>query len=74
MLTHVSLSLHLVWEDVLWSVVALYEDGDGSDPVAIYRSGRAPVGAEDSPQALLQAAVHAMTFEIAESSEQPRTV
>ena len=60
MLTHVTLSAHLVWDEVLWQVVAIYQDSADGEPVALHRSGRASAAGQDAPQAVLAAAVRAL--------------
>lgn len=60
MLTHLHLTAHVVWDDVLWQVIAVYQDGADSQTVALEHSGRAPLDGEDSPQAVLAAAVRAL--------------
>jgi hypothetical protein len=60
MWTHVSLNCERVWDDVLWRVVAIWQEDDGADPVVMEKSGRGPLGALDGPDAILGAAVAAL--------------
>jgi hypothetical protein len=63
MWTHVHLACHLVWDDVLWSVTAVWQDDHDSEPVTITRSGRAAVAGLDHPHEHLLAAVRAFERE-----------
>jgi hypothetical protein len=59
MWTTVSLSTHQVLDLVEWRAVAIYDAGDGTDTVALTRSGYATLGDDDSPEAILRAALRA---------------
>lgn len=63
MLTHLHLTAHVVWDDVLWQVIAIYQDSADGESVTLHHSGRAPLDGEDSPQAVLAAAVRALERE-----------
>lgn len=60
MLTHIHLTAHVVWDDVLWQVIAIYQHEADGESVALERSGRAPLDGQDAPQAVLAAAVRAL--------------
>lgn len=60
MWTHVSLNAEIVWDDVLWRAVALWQDDDAAEPVVMEKSGRVPVGADATPEAALYRAALAM--------------
>ncbi len=60
MLTHIHLNAHVVWDDVLWQVIAIYQDSADAEPVTLERAGRAPLDGEDSPYGVLAAAVRAL--------------
>ena len=64
MWTQVSLSLHHVWEDVLWRATAIWDDGAGTDPVVLSLAGRASASANDSPAGLLESALAALDREL----------
>lgn len=64
MWTQASLSLHHVWDDVLWRATAIWQDDDVTEPVVLNLSGRAPVGGLESPYALLAAALLALEREL----------
>jgi len=60
MWTHVSLNAEIVWEDVLWRAVALWQDSDTDEPIVMEKSGRVALGADATPEAALYRAVLAM--------------
>jgi len=64
MFTTTTLITHRVWDEVLWSATAVWDDGSGAEPARLYASGRAPLGADDTPTALLTAAVGAMRSQV----------
>lgn len=57
MWTNISLNTHLVWEDVLWSVTAIWVEDHDAEPVTIQRTGTTSIGADDSPEAILTVAL-----------------
>ena len=60
MWTHVHLECHIVWDDVLWAVSAVWADEDSSEPVVMVKRGRCPIGADSGPDAALLAAARAL--------------
>lgn len=60
MWTNINLTTHVVWDEILWTVVAIWQDGLGNDAVVMEKSGRCAVGVEDGPDAVLLAAVRAL--------------
>jgi hypothetical protein len=56
MWTHISLNAQQVWEDGLWRIVAVWQENDGAEPVAIERSGRVALGTDRTPAGILLAA------------------
>lgn len=49
MWTHISVNAHVVWDDALWTLTALWQDDPEQQPVALERSGRVPLGGDDGP-------------------------
>lgn len=64
MWTQVSLSLHHVWDDVLWRATAIWQEDDQVEPVTLSLSGRAAAGGLESPASLLAAALDALEREL----------
>lgn len=60
MWTHVHLNCHVVWNDVLWSVTAVWQDDAEEKPVVLEKSGRAPLSEGDGPDEVLIAAALAL--------------
>lgn len=60
MWTHISLNVHVVWDDALWSVTALYQDDQESEPIALSKSGRASLEGVEDPDGILAVAVRAL--------------
>jgi hypothetical protein len=71
MWTQVSLSLHHVWEDVLWRAVAIWQDDQVSEPVTLCVDGRADARGLESPDSLLLVALTALQDELARSRRGP---
>lgn len=65
MWTHVSLNAHVVWEDALWTVVAVWQEDPGVEPLTLERSGRVPLTGDWTPEAVLAACVDGMRREAA---------
>jgi hypothetical protein len=60
MWTHVSLNLDIVWEDVLWRALAIWQEDEHSEPVVLEKGGRVPLPADGGPDEALYAAVRAL--------------
>lgn len=60
MWTHVHLNCHVVWNDVLWTVTAVWQDDGEEPPVILEKSGRCALGDLDGPDAVLAAATSAL--------------
>jgi hypothetical protein len=63
MWTHISLNVDIVWEDVLWREVAIWQDDDAGEPVALEKGGRVPLGADRTPEGALAVAIAAARSE-----------
>jgi hypothetical protein len=61
MWTHVSLNAHIVWDDALWTLTALWVDDPESEPIALERSGRVPLGGDDGPQHVITQVLAALS-------------
>jgi hypothetical protein len=61
MWTHATLTVHIVWEEVLWEARALWQDSLEEPPIVLEKSGRVALPADGSPAAALKAAAEAMT-------------
>jgi hypothetical protein len=72
MWTQTSLSLHHVWEDLLWRAVCIWQDDDVTEPVVLSLSGRCSAAGLESPAALLNAALCSLERELASRSDDPR--
>jgi hypothetical protein len=59
MWTHVSLNAEIVWEDVIWRAILVWEDEAGGDPVVLEKSGRVHLGADGTPEEALKRACDA---------------
>lgn len=59
MWTHVSFNVELVWETVLWRMVAIWQEAPGVDPVVLEKSGSVQAPADDGPIECLSAAIAA---------------
>lgn len=68
MWSHVHLEVHVVWDDLLWSARAIWDDDDAGPPVVLERSGRCAAQGADQVQDILLAAARSMSHEIAEAS------
>jgi len=73
MWSSVHLSTTQVWDSVLWTVTATWRDDDVSEPVALVKSGQAPLYDLDSPLAILRAALQALERESEWFSASPAT-
>jgi len=60
MWTHVSVNAHIVWDDALFSLVAVWQDDEISEPVALERRGRVPLDGDDGPQHVLRRVLRAL--------------
>lgn len=60
MFTEFTLRCQVVWDDVLWRVVAVWTDDQGSEPVVLEKSGRAPLDGAEGPDDVMAAAIRAM--------------
>jgi hypothetical protein len=63
MWSSVHLSTTQVWDSVLWTVTATWRDDDTTEPVALVKSGQAPLYDLDSPLAILRAALQSLERE-----------
>ncbi len=66
MWTHASFNVELVWETVLWRMVAIWQEAPGVDPVVLERSGSVQAPADDGPLECLAAGIAAA------ASQRPR--
>lgn len=66
MWTHVSLQAHIVWEDVLWQAILIWEEDDPESRVTLEKSGRVPLPADGGPEDALSAAVAACRASVAQ--------
>jgi hypothetical protein len=57
MWTHVSLNLTLVWEEVLYTALAIWQDDLEADQVVMRKSGRVALPADGGPDEALAAVV-----------------
>jgi hypothetical protein len=62
----VTLRCQIVWEDVLWTVLAVWQEDDASEPIVMEKSGRCSLGGDSGPDAVLSAAVAALQGEALE--------
>jgi hypothetical protein len=60
MWTHATLTVNIVWEEVLWHARAIWQDSLEEPPIVLEKSGRVALPADGSPAAALQAAAQAM--------------
>lgn len=60
MWTHVHLECHIVWDDVLWSCIATYQEDDQHAPVTLEKRGRVGGVGDGGPDAALALAVRAL--------------
>lgn len=60
MLTHVAIQAHVVWDDILWSVRAMYQEAPTEAPVVLTKSGQTPMTDDDSPEGVLAAVTAAI--------------
>lgn len=63
MWTNVSLNCTIVWDDCLWRMTAIWQEGPEDEPVMLEKSGRVPLGSDTSPRNALRRAVVAMERE-----------
>lgn len=56
MWTHISLNVQQVWDDGLWRIVAVWQENDTAEPVALERTGRVALTADRTPAGILLAA------------------
>jgi len=72
MFTHVSLNLELVWDDILWRLVAVWQEDDAAEPVVLEKAGRVAAGTDRSPEVLaFLCAQRAMREAASEERSQP---
>jgi hypothetical protein len=71
--TTTTLITHQVWDEVIWSATAVWDDGSGAEPARLSVSGRAPAGDDDSPIGLLTAALQAMRLQHLARDSRDRT-
>lgn len=70
MFTNVHLALHPVWDDLLWSATAIWDEGDGTAPVVLSKTGQVPLRGVDSPHDMLALAVAALSDEMHLASDE----
>lgn len=70
MWTSIHLATHQVWDDLLWSVTALWDEGDGTPPVALTKQGQCPLHGADAPHDMLAAALKSMSDELMLASDE----
>jgi hypothetical protein len=63
MWTAASISATTTWEEVLWRASCTWRDEADAEPVILALSGRAPLGDDDGPVAMLRAALRALEHE-----------
>ena len=68
MWTHVSLHVHIVWQEAIWSASAVWQDDPSEQPVTMSKSGRVSLGADTGPDAALLAAARALQAQPLEPS------
>lgn len=73
MWTNVSLNCHPIWDEVQWSVTAIWRDTIDAEPVMLTRTGRASMGDHDSPERILTAALDAFVREARLERGTPRS-
>lgn len=56
----VRLSSHQVWDEVLWSAIAVWQEDDDQEPIVLTKEGRAPLGEHEDPASLLVASLSAI--------------
>jgi hypothetical protein len=64
MWTHLSLNVEVVWDDVLYRLIAIWQDHDAAEPVVLEKGGRAPLGDDRSPEGAMRAALAASAAEL----------
>lgn len=60
MWTHVSLNVDIVWEEVLYRCVAIWQEQPGLEPVCLEKSGRTALPPGGGPDEALAAAARAL--------------
>lgn len=69
----IHLEVHQVWDELLWSVRAIWREDEASESVILVRSGRASCYGLQRPEQILRAAVSALTAEQTRERAQHRT-
>lgn len=74
MWTNVSLNCTIVWDDALWRMSAVWQEGPEDEPVLLQKEGRVSLGGDTSPRNALRRACAAMEREIAAPYGDPPAV